>query len=265
MTALLAEERLARTLALLAERGPLRTSALTELLGVSPATVRRDLDTLAGRGLVRKLHGGAALRAANQDQQYRDRARINQTGKQRLARRALELITPGQTLYLDAGTTALALAEALAGAPQLTRTLRVVTHGIDVAYVLNGECTLYVVGGEVYGSTYSLTGPDALATVEKYSYDTFFVGCTSIDPQGGLTNSNTTEAEQKAAIMRRARRSVLLADQSKWGHPGFATFARLGDLAGWVTDEAPAQARALFQAAGVMVWEGAAGADTGLK
>lgn len=246
-----------RILQLLAERGPLRTTALTGALGVSSATTRRDLDTLAARGLIRKVHGGAALAEAaalpNQDQFYRDREQINSGGKARLARAALPLITPGQTVYLDAGTTALALALALRDAPTLLRTLRIVTHGLDVAYALNGECALYMVGGEVYGSTYSVTGPDALATVERYGYDLFFVGCTSIHPVQGLTNSNGTEAQQKAAIMRRAHQTVLLADQSKWGLPGFASFAALGDVRAWVTDAAAPDARAAFEAAGVQV------------
>ncbi|MDO4246068.1 MAG: DeoR/GlpR family DNA-binding transcription regulator [Deinococcus sp.] len=257
MTSLLAEERLTRILQLLAERGPLRTTALTGALGVSSATTRRDLDTLAARGLIRKVHGGAALAEApappNQDQFYRDREQINRAGKAQLARAALPLMTPGQTVYLDAGTTALALALALRDAPTLLRTLRIVTHGIDVAYALNGECALYMVGGEVYGSTYSVTGPDALATVERYGYDLFFVGCTSIHPVQGLTNSNGTEAQQKAAIMRRAHQTILLADQSKWGLPGFASFAALGDVRAWVTDAAAPDARAAFEAAGVQV------------
>ncbi|EYB68653.1 DeoR family transcriptional regulator [Deinococcus phoenicis] len=259
MTAPLAEERLTRILDLLARQGTVRTTAITAHLGVSGATVRRDLDVLAGRGLIRKLHGGAAL--ASQDQQYRDRQQLERGGKERLAQAALTLLTPGQTVYLDAGTTALHVAQALRRTPALTRTLRVVTHGIDVAYELNGECPLYVVGGEVYGSTYSLTGPDALATVDRYSYDTFLVGCTSIDPERGLTNSNLVEAQQKAAILRRARRSLLIADHSKWGHAGFATFAGLGDVAAWVTDRAPADALRAFQSAGAQVVE----ADAVLK
>lgn len=253
MTAPLAEERLTRILDLLARQGTARTTTLTAHLGISGATARRDLDVLASRGLIRRLHGGAAL--ASQDQGYRDRLAQGRGGKTRLARAALGLLRPGQTVYLDAGTTALHVAQALRAAPHLTRTLRVVTHGIDVAYELNGECSLYVVGGEVYGSTFSLTGPDALATVSRYSYDVFLVGCTSIDPERGLTNSNLVEAGQKTAIMRRARRSLLIADHSKWGQAGFATFAALGDVRAWVTDHAPAGAREVFEAAGVEVVE----------
>lgn len=251
MTALLAEERLARIVDLLARQGTVRTTALMDVLGVSGATVRRDLDVLAERGLIRKVHGGAAL--ASQDQRYADRQQAEQAGKARLAQVALGLLRPGQTVYLDAGTTARHVAQALRRTPALTRTLRVVTHGLDVAYELNGECPLYVVGGEVYGSTYSLTGPDALATVARYSYDVFFVGCTSIDPERGLTNSNLVEAQQKSAILRRARQTVLIADHSKWGPSGFVTFAELGEVHAWVTDDAPEKARTAFEAAGVKV------------
>lgn len=257
MTAPLAEERLSRILELLAQHGTLRTTALTQLLGVSGATTRRDLDTLALRGQIRKLHGGASLPEGaaqpNQDQFYRDRQQINRGGKEKLAAAALGLIESGQTIYLDAGTTALAVAQALRAAPHLTRTLRVVTHGVDVAYELNGECALHVIGGEVYGSTYSITGLEALQAIGRYHYDLFLVGCTSIDPAGNLTNSNLIEAQQKAAIMGRARKSVLIADQSKWGQAGFATFAQPSDLSAWVTDAAPAPALAVFESAGVQV------------
>jgi len=253
MTAPLAEERLSRILDLLARQGTLRTTAITAQLGVSGATARRDLDVLAQRGLIRKIHGGATL--ASQDQQYRDRQQHERGAKAALARAALTLLEPGRTVYLDAGTTARHVALALRATPALTRTLRVVTHAIDVAYELNGECHLYVVGGETYGSTYSLTGPDALDTIERYSYDVFLAGCTSIDPARGLTNSNIVEAKQKSAIMRRARRTVLIADHSKWGHAGFATFAHLGDVDAWVTDTAPPDARAAFEEAGARVVE----------
>jgi len=251
MNAPLAEDRLQRILDLLARHGSLRTTALTEALGVSGATTRRDLDTLERRGLIRKMHGGAAL--ASQDQGYQDRAALHQGRKTDLAQTALGLIRPGQTVYLDAGTTARSVAQALRRTPELTRTLRVVTHGIDVAYELNGECPLYVVGGEVYGSTFSLTGPDALDTVRRYRYDLFLVGCTSIDPTRGPTNSNLIEAQQKAAIIAQSTRTALIADSSKWGPPGFATFARFDQLRDWVTDHAPADARAAFEAHGVQV------------
>lgn len=251
MNAPLAEDRLQRILDLLARHGRLRTTALTEQLGVSGATTRRDLDVLASRGLIRKLHGGAAL--ASQDQQYADRQQLHQDAKTLLAQTALSLLRPGQTVYLDAGTTALAVAQALKRTPQLTRTLRVVTHGIDVAYELNGECPLYVVGGELYGSTFSLTGPDALNAVRRYRYDVFLVGCTSIDPTRGLTNSNLIEAQQKTVIMTQSTRNVLIADHSKWGPTGFATFATLNQVQDWVTDHATPAARATFEAGGVRV------------
>ena len=99
MNAPLAEDRLQRILDLLARHGSLRTTALTEALGVSGATTRRDLDTLERRGLIRKMHGGAAL--ASQDQGYQDRAALHQGRKTDLAQTALGLIRPGQTVGDD--------------------------------------------------------------------------------------------------------------------------------------------------------------------
>ncbi|ADV67568.1 DeoR/GlpR family DNA-binding transcription regulator [Deinococcus maricopensis] len=251
MTQPLAEERHAQILSLLMQRGSCRTTEIVDRLGISGSTVRRDLDLLAERGLIRKVHGGAIINS--QDQVYQERQTLGQREKERIGQLALTLLAPGQILYLDAGTTALQVALALKRTPALTRTLRVVTHGINVAYELNGECQLMVIGGENYGSTYSLVGPDALSIIERYSYDVFLVGCTSIDPARGLTNSNLIEAQQKTAIMARARQSVLIADHSKWNVPGFATFAALSDVRTWVTDAAPPDARTHFERAGVRV------------
>ncbi|GHF93911.1 glycerol-3-phosphate regulon repressor [Deinococcus piscis] len=253
MSHLHAQERHQRIMQLLRERGFMKTQALIAALGASGATVRRDLEALAAAGQIDRVHGGASPRS--QDIRYLQRQRQEAPAKARLAAAALGLLRPGQTVYLDAGTTARAVARALKRRSDLTRTLRVVTHGIDIAYDLNGECDLYVVGGEVYGSTYSLTGPDAISALERYRYDLFFVGCTSIDPQRGPTNSNLTEAHQKAAIMARSDRSVLIADGQKWGAGDFAPFARFEELSGWVTDQAPAEARAAFEAAGAEVVE----------
>lgn len=244
MSKLHAQERRERILTLLRQRGFMKTQALIEALGASGATVRRDLEALERAGQLQRVHGGVSL--PTRDIRYLTRQGEDAAAKASMARAALGLIQPGQTVYLDAGTTASALALALRRAPTLTGTLRVVTHGIDVAYLLNGECSLHVVGGEVYGSTYSLTGPDTVAAAQRYRYDLFFVGCTSIDPQYGPTNSNLTEAHQKAAVMGRAEKSVLLAAGRKWGAGDFAPFAAFSQLSAWVTDAAPPAARAAF-------------------
>ncbi len=252
MTPPLAEERLQRILALLMERGALRTTEIQQRTGSSGSTVRRDLDLLAERGLIRKVHGGATLNS--QDQRYTDRQNLGRSEKELIARLAITHLQPGQTVYLDAGTTCLQVAVALKRQPDLLRTLRVFTHGLNVAFELNGECALYVIGGENYGSTYSLTGPDALAAVQRHTYDTFLVGCTSIAPGGDLTNSNLVEARQKTAIMQQSRRTLLVADRSKYGLPGFATFAAARDVQGWITDHVTPGARRTFEDAGVPVY-----------
>lgn len=261
MSELHPQERQQRILELLAQRGFLKTQALVRALGASGATVRRDLEALAAAGQIERVHGGAAplvagaaLATPGRDIRYRERQAQAEGAKAALAEVACDRIRPGQTVYLDAGTTARAVAVALRARPELTRTLRVVTHGLDVAFELNGECALYVVGGEVYGSTYSLTGPDALRSIERYRYDLFLVGCTGIDPERGPSNSNLTEAHQKTAILRRSERTVLIADGAKWGVRGFAAFASLGELSGWATDEASSEARAAFAGAGARVW-----------
>lgn len=118
MSKLHAQERRERILTLLRQRGFMKTQALIEALGASGATVRRDLEALERAGQLQRVHGGVSL--PTRDIRYLTRQGEDAAAKASMARAALGLIQPGQTVYLDAGTTASALALALRRAPALT-------------------------------------------------------------------------------------------------------------------------------------------------
>lgn len=253
MTLPLAEDRLNLILKLLVDKGSCRTSELARQFGTSEMTIRRDLDVLASRGLIKKVHGGATLNSV--DMQFQERQQLSRGPKERIGLKARELIQPGQTIYIDAGTTAIQLALALKADPQLARTVYVVTHAINIAYELHSECKLYLIGGEAYQGTFSLVGPDAIQMIQKYNYDVFFVGACGIHERSGLTNTNLIEAQLKTEIMKRSNQKVLIADQSKWGNLGFATFAPIDAVDLWITDHLPDDARAVMQNRQVQVIE----------
>jgi len=225
----LAAQRRQRLLALLRHHGALGTRELAERLGVSEATVRRDLALLARQGLLRREHGGALLPEA--EPPYAEKLQRNQRAKEAIAQRAAALVPDGATVVLDSGTTALALARLLAGRP-----LRAVALDLPVAQALaQGETEVLSVGGRVRNGFYSLVGPWAEEALGQVRADLFFLGADAFDLEG-ITNHTFEEAAIKRKAMEVSRRTVLLADASKWGKRAPAYVAPLTALERVITD-----------------------------
>ncbi len=225
----IAAQRRQRLLALLRRHGALGTRELAECLGVSEATVRRDLALLARQGLLRREHGGALLPEA--EPPYADKLQRNQRVKEAIARRAAVLVPEGATVILDSGTTTLALAHILAGKP-----IRVVALDLPVAQALaQGETEVLVAGGRVRNGFYSLVGSWAEEALEQVRSDFFFLGADAFDLEG-ITNHTFEEAAVKRKAMEVSRRTVLLADASKWGRRAAAYVAPLTALERVITD-----------------------------
>ena len=154
----LADHRLDLIMSELSARGECRTRQLAEKFQLSEMTVRRDLAELETRGLLRRVHGGAVM--LNRDVEYAQRLELGQAEKQMVGQTATRLLKSGQTIYLDAGTTSLEMARAIAqGLPQVTH-LHIVTHGISIATELAGRTPyqLQLIGGEVYQNALSTVG-----------------------------------------------------------------------------------------------------------
>ncbi|MGC8967156.1 MAG: DeoR/GlpR family DNA-binding transcription regulator [Thermus sp.] len=225
----LAAERRDRLLALLRNHGALSTRELAERLGVSEATVRRDLAFLAKRGLLRREHGGALLPEA--EPPYAEKLQRNQGAKEAIAQRAAALVPDGATVVLDSGTTALALARLLAGRP-----LRAVALDLPVAQALaQGRTEVLLPGGSVRNGFFSLVGSWTEELLGRLRTDLFFLGADAFDLEG-VTNHTFEEAAVKRKAMEVSRKTVLLTDGSKWGKRAPAFVAPLEALDLVVTD-----------------------------
>ncbi|GGH36283.1 DeoR/GlpR family DNA-binding transcription regulator [Microbacterium album] len=233
---------------------------LATRLGVTTETVRRDLATLEQAGALRRVHGGAVAADRGSVAEADLRERLNRAGaaKHAIAARALDALGRGFTgsVLLDAGTTTGAVADQLPGrfAPAA---VHVVTHSVVLAAGLTaaGFPALTTIGGRVRGVTGAAVGAGTVAAIDALRPDVAFLGANGLSATFGASTPDPEEADVKRAIIRAARRVVLLADASKFGEESLQRFARLDELDVLVTDRAPGGALAgALRDADVEVW-----------
>ena len=225
---MLAAERQARILQEVQRHGTVRVSELSRLLGVSDMTIRRDLDALAGRARIDKVHGGARASGSPSTEEPGFEAKwARQPGeKQAIAAAAASLVKPGSAIGLSAGTTTWTLAHHVRTILDLT----VVTNSMRIADVLhgsgNGTPNVVLTGG-VRTPSDALVGPIAVSSLQLLHLDLVFLGVHGMDPRAGFTTPNLLEAETDQALVAAGRRLVALADHTKWGVVGIRTIVPL--------------------------------------
>lgn len=220
-------------------------------LGVTEDSVRRDLRELAAAGLCQRVYGGALpISPALAD--YTSRTTVSPASKQRVAAAAAALIQPGNTVLLDGGTTALAVAAALA--PDLTAT--VITHSptVAVALVTHQTVEVYVLGGRLFKHSAITCGAAAAEAAAGVHADLFLLGVTGVHPTAGLTTGDADEAAMKRTLANRAADTYVLASREKIGAASPYTVLPLHAVSGIITD-APADLPTLdeLRQAGVTV------------
>jgi DeoR/GlpR family transcriptional regulator of sugar metabolism len=232
----LAATRRQRLGALVDARRAVRLEELSGALGVSQATVRRDLNALAATGRLRRVHGGAVAVDQRVDEPHFDvKAGAAAEEKARIAARAIELLSPGDTVYLDSGSTVLGVARLLHGWSRLT----VVTNSLPVATELVGRGPrLIVIGGELRVTSRALVGPLTRQLLDVLRLDRALMGTFALSLEDGLTTTDPSEAYTKELVMRRAREVILLADATKMGTHSFVRAGRLEDVDILITDAA---------------------------
>jgi DeoR family transcriptional regulator of aga operon len=242
---------------LLASRGFVRVADASLELGVSEVTIRADLSTLVREGRAVRVHGGAMPA----DPLVRE-SPVESTRDQRAAAKraigvaAARMVSPGDCVYLDAGSTAHALAAELIDRRELHDVI-VVTGALTIALALEAAIPRFevvVTGGTLRPLQHSLVNPFAAPMLGALRFDLAFIGCNGVDPGDGVTNVNLPEAEIKTLVMRSARRSVLIADGSKLLRTDPAVIAPLTDFHRLVTaGDAPPGAVDALRAAGLDV------------
>lgn len=199
---------------LVEQAGAVTVAELNTRLNVSEATIRRDLDELDRRGLLRRTHGGA-MRAADGEHEppIHQRKTEQKAEKERIGRRAASLVADGQTIFLGSGTTVEAMLPFLAEREGLT----VITNSLPVVNNLAGRLDLIVIGGLFRNTEHSMVGHIAEAAIRELRADLVFMGMRGIDPTHGFTSDYLPEALTDRAILQIAPRRVILADHTKFG------------------------------------------------
>jgi len=190
------------------------------------------------------VHGGARLPLLHDqaEPEPQQKALLQPGEKHAIARAAADLVVPGTAVGIGSGTTTLELARVLAERDDLDG-LTIVTNALAVAEVLDGVggVTVVLIGG-VRTISGALVGPIATSGIRQLNLHTLVIGCHGIDPERGATAPNLLEAETNRAFMAQAATTVVLADATKWGIAGLATFAAFDEIDVLVTDESLADA-----------------------
>jgi DeoR/GlpR family transcriptional regulator of sugar metabolism len=235
---MLAQQRQAAILDRVRAAGGVRVTELAAEFAVSDMTIRRDLEALAERGLLAKVHGGATTVSPGSAHEPGFTAKsVRERGeKAAIAMRAAALVSPGDAIALSAGTTTAELAQRLVDVPSLT----VVTNSIPVADVFyrggRADQTVVLTGGTRTPSD-ALVGPVAVAAIGTLHLDMLFLGVHGMSERAGYTTPNLMEADVNRALVEAAERLVVLADHTKWGTVGISSIVPLSRAHLLITDD----------------------------
>jgi DeoR/GlpR family transcriptional regulator of sugar metabolism len=211
---MLTTERKALILETLGKEGRIIAKEFSQKLNLSEDTIRRDLRELAGERLLQRVHGGA-LPASKALADLPTRRKVSVEDKGAIAKAAAAMVKKGQIVFLDGGTTAVAVARAL----PLDLKATVVTHSPDVAVALldHPGVEIELIGGRIYKHSNVAVGAVAMEGLAHIKADIYFIGVTGIHPDHGLTTGDREEAAIKRTISRQSAETIVLGSSEKLG------------------------------------------------
>lgn len=233
---MLTQERKAHILDVLQREGRIVAKAVSQALGLSEDTIRRDLRELAADGLLQRVHGGA-LPTSPAIADFAGRQALSSDAKRAIGRAAAAMVRPGQVVFVDGGTTAVHLARHLA--PELKAT--VVTHSPTIAVELVGHpgVSVELIGGRLFKHSVVTVGAAAIEAIARVRADIYFMGVTGVHPEAGLTTGDAEEAAIKRALSRQAAETVVLASPEKLGAASTYLVIPFSDADALVVEAAP--------------------------
>jgi len=250
---MLQETRLHRIRALLSTLNQVSTERIIKELGISRETARRDIIELEAQGLARRVHGGLVAIATQPEPPLTVRRAAQAKEKQAIAQAAAQLLQPGQTLFLDAGSTTTLLAEALRTMSGLT----ILTNSLQAALALSaGEeheslnNQIILLGGNMSAGAHQTRGEITVGEIMRYRADVALLSPVGIDAKSGATSSHPHEAAIARAMVNQSKQCYLLADHSKLGVVSRTVYAPPQEIDLLITDnggDKPAALEALHQ------------------
>ncbi|MBY5972703.1 DeoR/GlpR family DNA-binding transcription regulator [Ferrimonas balearica] len=230
-------DRKEQILQLARREGRVMVDGLAEAFGVSAHTIRRDINALCEEAKLRRLHGGAEYIEGQANLPYHARAVLNFDEKSAIAREVAQVIPDGATLFISIGTTPAIVAGALAEKQALT----VITNNLNAALALseNPGNRIILPGGEMRLPDRDILGPEAVELFRTYRADFGIYGVGGIDHDGSLLDFNAAEVQMREQMRANSRRSILVADRTKFGRRAAAVGGRLDEAGMVVLDRAP--------------------------
>lgn len=225
-------------LAALAEREFVKVSDLSTMFGISEVTVRSDLEAMQDAGLLRRVHGGAVVAPPSPERPFELSLGAHADEKQLIGEAAASMVTPGETLILDVGSTTAAVAQALVARSDLSDVV-CITNGLKIALELEPAIPRFSVvltGGTLRPLQHSLVDPLAGSMLEEFHADTVFLGCNGIALDAGVTNVNLPEADIKRRMVKASRRRIVVATGDKVGETSLAPLCSIDDVTTLITD-----------------------------
>ncbi len=231
------QERLHQILALLQNQGRVSVAELGERFGVSAVTIRSDLATLEQRGYLLRTHGGAVPcpSPSTEPLAFALRKELCQNEKERIGRVAAALVRDGDSIALDASTTAWQVARHLKDRRELT----VVTNGLFIAleFLDSPDVSVIMPGGSLRTASVSLVGDEGACILDRYHVQKGFFGAGGFTLEEGLTDTNQYEVELKQRMAERSKELIAIVDSSKWGQVAFAALASVDQLDCVISDD----------------------------
>jgi DeoR/GlpR family transcriptional regulator of sugar metabolism len=221
---------------LIAERlraqGSVSVAGLEDEFGISSMTARRDLDELQRQGVARRTHGGAILPGvSSHEDSFFKRLEVAVEEKERLAEAAVAQLADGDTVYMDCSTTCYFVARRIV---RENRRCTILTNAIPVMELIcesdAPQVDLIGLGGSLRKLTRSYVGPQTIAGIEAHFADQMIFSVAGLTENGHLTDPDALEAEVKRSMIRQARRTILLVDESKFDHAALAVVAGVGEV-----------------------------------
>ncbi|MCX8958410.1 DeoR/GlpR family DNA-binding transcription regulator [Erwinia psidii] len=236
---MLQETRLHRIRALLTTLNHVSTERIIRELGISRETARRDIIELEALGVARRVHGGLIAMDAEPEPPLTVRSEVRAKEKRAIARAAAQRLKPGQTLFLDAGSTTTMLAEELRTMVGLT----IITNSLNAALTLSAaeeheplNNSVILLGGAMLAGAKETRGELTVDEIYRYRADIAMMSPVGIDSKNGASSFHPHEAAIARAMARQASQLILLADHSKLGLTSRLNYAAISDVATLVTD-----------------------------
>lgn len=214
--------------------GRVTVDELASALGLTPQTIRKDLNQLCAEGYLNRVHGGAILATAVDNVRYVERRLLARAAKRAIGAAVAERIPERASLFINVGTTTEEVARALANRAGLL----IITNNLNVVDILaESHHEIVLVGGRLRAADRAMVGPFAAEFIRNFKVDIAIIGASAIDADGTLLDFDADEVEVARAIIANARTIILASDASKLARSAPVRIASISDIHCFVTDQ----------------------------